>query len=247
MKATLPAFLRRHLDTLTASLTTSLGADLVAFLVYGAAVRGDLQPGQSDVETVLVLRDASLAKLDAIGPALSDARYAARISTTILTEDELGSVGAAVPFFVDAVADARVVLAGRDPFTETHVTAGQRRLRIEQRLRESLVRVRGLVAEACGEHEAVGGAVARTLRNVMPALDAFLSLEEPSARGRDLPGLLDAFERRYRLDLAALREPPNAPEAAYASFDALTSAILRELETLAREPTRQGEAPDKGG
>ena len=46
----------------------------VAILLTGGVARGDYRPGESDITAIVVVRDASFAKLDAISAATQDAR-----------------------------------------------------------------------------------------------------------------------------------------------------------------------------
>src|SRR5262245_38323612 len=85
----LPASVRAQLDDLRRSLEQTLGHDLVGLLVYGSAARGEYREGRSDVDLMVVVREAPRPKLDAIANALQLARYAARIEAMVLTAAEI--------------------------------------------------------------------------------------------------------------------------------------------------------------
>ena len=63
-----------RLKELEASLVKALGDDLVSLVVYGSTARGGYREGRSDVDVVIVVRDASREPLLAIANALQLAR-----------------------------------------------------------------------------------------------------------------------------------------------------------------------------
>src|SRR5215218_4100936 len=88
----LPQTIRARITEWANSLVSALGNDLVAIALTGGVARGDYRIGESDVNALIVLRDASFAKLDAISSAMQAARYGARVEPTILTVEELPGV-----------------------------------------------------------------------------------------------------------------------------------------------------------
>lgn len=225
--AALPAFVRRALDALKERVSTALGDDLVGMILYGATARGEVRPHESDVDVLLVLRDVGVKNLDAIADALQAARYAARVETTILSEDELDPSREAFPLLYDDVRRHHVVLAGRDPFDPHPVDHAHERRRIEQVLRVTLVRLRRAITDALGAREAMGGAVLRRLARIELALRSFarivgIASTEPEA-------ILAELGRRYAIDVRPLADPRQAPEEAYGALVALLTGILHEL------------------
>src|SRR5690349_2187848 len=87
--ARLPAPAQARLVELKEGLERTLGEELSCLLVYGSAARGGYRDGQSDVDLMVVLEEASRQSLDAIPNALQIARYAARIEAMILTAAEI--------------------------------------------------------------------------------------------------------------------------------------------------------------
>lgn len=225
----LPAFVRVALDALLERVSAALGDDLVGMILYGAAARGDVRPHETDIDVLLVLRDVGVKNLDAIADALQAARYAARVETTILAEDEIDPSRGAFPLFYDDVRRHHVVLAGRDPFDPSPVDHAHERRRIEQVLRVTLVRLRRAVTDALGAREAMGGAVLRRLARVELALRSFARLV--GIEGTEPRILLEELGRRYAVDVGALADPRQAPEEAYEALVALLTAILHELRT----------------
>lgn len=215
----------------TTSLKVTLGDDLVAILLTGGVARGDYRPGESDVNAIVVVRDASFAKLDAISSAMQAVRYGARVEATILTEDELPGSCDAFPLLYDEIKRWHLVLVGTDPFDATVVHDTHRRLRIEQELREAQIGLRRAVTDALGALEAVGGSVARKVRQVRRPLRALMGLKGRPCK-EDLGGVLACAGAAYGIDVSALNAPREEPEASHASLSALLAAAIADVESM---------------
>ncbi len=227
----LPKPVREHLDRWAEALAKQLGDQLVAIVVHGSVVRGEYRPGESDVDVVVVLREAPLAALDAITAVTELARYAARIEATILTEKEIAGASDCFPLLYDEIKRRHFVLVGRDPFAAVPVHDTHRRLRIEQELREAHVRLRRAVLDAAGAREVIGGAVARRLKQVRGALHALLALKGIDCT-TDLRSVLAKAAETYHVDAAPLESPRENPEAAYVAMDRLLALAIEDVDVL---------------
>lgn len=231
----LPDGVRDRLNDLKTSLEKSLGDDLVGILVHGSVVRGEYRPGESDVDVILVLKEATFAQLESIGNALQLARYAARIEAMILTEDEIAGASDAFPLLYDEIKQRHVLLAGRDPFSAVEVHDTHRRLRIEQELREAQIRIRRAVTDAHGAREAIGGAVVRKVKQVRAPLHALLALKGHTCEP-DLPAVLEKVGKVYGVDTSPIRAAREKPDAAHAAFVALLTKTIEDVNAMETAP-----------
>jgi predicted nucleotidyltransferase len=231
MIAALPQGIRDKLLAWTKSLEAVLADDLVGVIVHGSVARGDYRPGESDVDVVVVVKEATYAQLEAISAATQKARYEARLEPTILTEDEIAGAADVFPLLYDEIKRCHVVVVGRDPFAPIVVHDRHRRLRIEQELRQAAVTLRRAVLDACGAPEAVGGAVARKSRHVRGPLHALLTLKG-FATAADLPSVLARLSEVYGVDVAALAAPREHPEAAHAALDKLLRVAIEDVNAF---------------
>jgi predicted nucleotidyltransferase len=226
----LPATVRASILEWTDSLSETLGADLVSILLTGGVARGDYRPGESDVNAIVVVRDITFAKLEAIAPAMQTVRYAARVEPTIMTEEEIAESGDAFPLLYDEVKRWHIVLVGTDPTTTTTVHDTHRRIRIEQELREAQIWLRRGVTDALGVREAIGGAIARKIRQVRRPLAALLAM-----RGlrfdADMHSVLTCAGAAYGVDVTALATPRDTVEAAHEALTNLLRAAVRDAQT----------------
>ncbi|APR84345.1 Hypothetical protein A7982_09694 [Minicystis rosea] len=227
----LPAPVRRRLDDLKKSLESALGNDLACLLIHGSAARGEYREGYSDLDLMVVLKEASRDKLAAIANPIQLARYAARIETMILASAEIPRAADVFPLLYDDIRRCHILLAGTDPFSALAISDRHRRLRIEQELREAQIRLRRAVIDAQGSRDALGGAVFRKLRQLRGSLRALLSL-----RGRDVGDELDSVLgdacALYAVDPAPLRSVHESPDAAHDALAKLLAAAVDDVDKM---------------
>lgn len=235
MYAGLPPTVRAKIEAWKDAVASKLGEDLVAILLTGGVARGDYRPGESDITAIVVIKDASFAKLDAISAATQDARYGARIAPTFLTAAEIPGAGDAFPLLYDEIKRFNIVIHGSDPFAQVVVHDTHRRLRIEQELREAQVWLRRAVTDAMGAHEAVGGSVARKIRQVRRPLAALLKLRAIACKD-DVASVFAAAGQRYHVDVTALATPREKAEAAHDALTKVLAAAIADVEAASTGP-----------
>src|SRR5689334_15323519 len=112
----LPTLVTAALNRMRDEMIRAIGANLAGLILYGGLARGRYRPGQSDVNLIVLLRQASGEALEAIAPALREAWRAIRVEPFLLTPADVP--GAALAFatkFFD-IKDHHYVLMGEDPF-----------------------------------------------------------------------------------------------------------------------------------
>lgn len=224
----LPTPVQARLTELKESLEQALGDDLSCLLIYGSVARGDYRDGQSDVDLMLVLKEASRPRLDAIANALRLARYAARIEAMILTAAEIPRAADVFPLLYDDIRRCHVLLSGQDPFSALVIEGKNRRLRVEQELREAQIRLRRAVVDGMGSDEALKGALYRKVKQIRGPLYALLGLHGIDGKD-DLVTVLAEVSKLLGVDVAPLKRIHDAPGAAH---EALTNLLARAVDDV---------------
>lgn len=227
----LPSDVRSRVEEWTKSLEKALGDELVGILVHGSVARGEYRPGESDVDAIVILKEATFEQLDAIANAMQLARYSARIEAMILTEAEIAGASDVFPLLYDDIKHCHFLVTGRDPFKDVEVHATHRRLRIEQELREARIRMRRAVTDAAGAKEALGGAVTRKIKQVRAPLHALLGMKNIECKP-DLGAVTDAACKQYGVDAAVLKNSKEAPHPAYAELLELLDKAIDEVNAM---------------
>jgi hypothetical protein len=234
----LPTSVRERITEWSKSVQAVFGDDLVAILLTGGVARGDFRIGESDVNALVVVKDASYEKLNAISSATQAARYGARVEPTILTADELPGVCDAFPLLYDEVRHSHLLIAGADPFGGAPVVSDtHRRLRIEQELREAQIWLRRVVTDALGAREAIGGSVARKIRQVRRPLRALLGLKGIACK-ENITSVLACAGATYGVDVEALSTPRERPAEAHEALTKLLAAAVIDVIALETPPHR---------
>jgi predicted nucleotidyltransferase len=233
----LPEATHGPLAVLAEGLERAQGANLAALLVYGSAVRGGYEPGRSDIDVIVVLKDTGLEHLRAIGEPLMLARYSGRVEAMVLKPTDIARAGDVFPLFYDDVRRRHVLLCGSDPFLGLEIHDAHRRLRIEQELREARIRMRRAVVDAQGVEAHVAGAVARKLKQVRGPLHALLALKGVACDDA-LEAVYQATGKAYGIDTAPLLRAASEPEAAHAALRAVLDAAIEDVDRLEGEAGR---------
>jgi len=240
-----PPAVAAALSRLQEELRAAAGANLAALVVYGGLARGRFRPGRSDVNVVVVLRDASAVSLAAIAPALQAAWRTAAVEPMILTPAEIGPAVDVFPTKFLDIKRHHLVLVGDDPFASLDASPEHVRLRVKQELHNLLMRLRRRYLAAAGDRAELMLAVADVTRPLALVLADLLRLtgkEEP-ADDRSA-GIFEAAAAAFGLEcavlarLAALRQDPGRSE----DLDGLSGGVLKAIATAAEFVDRMKEA-----
>jgi predicted nucleotidyltransferase len=200
------------LDRVVIALRSALGDNLHSCILYGSAVRGNLVPGVSDINLLLILRESTPTAHTAIAEAID---VEVTIEPFVLGSAGLDrSIRAFASKFLSIRRNYRV-LYGADPLAGLEIDPKIERFLCEQGLRNLRLRFvharilsrkdRSIYEAFLKRHDAV----------VFVQLSELLRLN-----GFEVPA---AFEDRVRLFATTFRADP---------------AVLRELLELKRQPRR---------
>src|SRR5580693_1149298 len=106
-----PGEITAAIDKLTDALSRAAGPNLAGLILYGGLARGRFRPGNSDVNVVVLLHDASFSALIEIAPALQAARRSAGVEPMILTLREVSEAADVFPTKFLDIKRYHVVLA----------------------------------------------------------------------------------------------------------------------------------------
>ena len=234
-----PADVVAALRRLEADLARAAGASFAGLVLYGGLARGRYRPGRSDVNVVLLLRDAGAATLAAVAPALRAAWRALRVEALVLTPAEVRRAAVAFPTKLLDIQRHHVVLAGADPFTGLDVPRERVRLRAEQELRNLGLRLRRRFVTVSDDPAALVAALGRIAVPLSVELAAALGLAEKAPEDDAPAAVFEAAAAAFDLDrptlaaLAALRAGGPAPDDPVALYDRTLALVARAADVLA--------------
>lgn len=157
------------------------GENLLSFVVYGSAAAGDAVPGASDVNVMLVLREAHIGALRAIGLASRGWLKKGNPPPLIFTRERLSASADAFPIELSDMQAARKVLYGADPLEGLAVEPGHLRAALERELKGKLIVLRNSYVASAGDGQALRAAMTASLPSVLVLCRAALRLRAGSA------------------------------------------------------------------
>ena len=198
----------------------ALGDNLVSLLLFGSAARGAHVEGRSDINLLLIVKDASVAALHSATPVVAEWAKGGQPPPLIFSEAEWRASTDVFPIEIEDVRGAHRVLAGRDPFDGITTRRGDLRIELEHEVRGKVLRLRTEYAAAAADGQALGRllvhsagtffvlfrAVLRLTGGVPPTGHAALVKETAAAAGLDASAfdwVLAELEGRHPSPLAA--------------------------------------------
>jgi len=227
----------KTVEKLTGEIQAALGADLVSLLLYGSSARGNAVPNRSDVNLLLIVRDASAATLHRAAPALNAWARAGHRLPLIHTLAEWQAAADVFPMEIEDIRDAHHVLAGTDPLDGLATTRADLRRELEREARGKLLYLRAGYTAAAGDASALGELLAQALGTLLVLFRAALR-----AAGRTVPGDSAALIRQTAdmagfdasaFDWALAARQGSAPRR-LAAYDADAARYLAAVERFTR-------------
>ena len=231
-----PAAVAAALDRLKDELTAAAGRNLAGLILYGGLARGRFRPGKSDINVIVLLHDASAGALAAIAPALTTARRAAGVDPLLLTPAEVARAADAFPTKFLDIKHHHIVLAGTDPFAGLEVSRERVRMRVEQELRNLLLRLRHGYIAVGSDAAMLTQTMARVARPLALGLQALLQLagkEVPDRSADIFEAAVAAFglEREPLTRLAGLRQNSRPTGDVADLYQGVLAAVGRAADT----------------
>jgi predicted nucleotidyltransferase len=156
-------------------LGAALGDNLVAAVLYGSAARGTYVKGRSDLNVLVILRDASAEALRPAAAALADWTKAGEPAPLVFSESEWRASADVFPIEVEDMREAHRLLRGADVFAGLATSRADLRQELEREVRGKLLRLRTEYAAAAPS----GKALARLL---LGSTSTFLTLLRAALR-----------------------------------------------------------------
>lgn len=129
-------------EALALRLDEQLGDNLVAFCLYGSAVRRDTREGDRAPTTLLILRDAAPAQLRPIQQAISDWTRKGNPPPLVFAEHGWRASADVFPIEIEDMREAHHLVRGTDPFLEMTTSRADLRSQLEREARGKLLRLR---------------------------------------------------------------------------------------------------------
>ena len=234
-----PPEVRAAIAGLRDDLARVAGTNLAGLILYGGVARGRYRPGKSDINLVVLLNDTSTTALDQIAPLLRAAWRAWRVEPFIIKPAEVSRLSVTFPTKLLDIARHHIVLAGANPFADLQVAREQIRLRIEQSLRNSELRLRRRYLSIFDDRSSLANTLADMAASLKVEFAAMLQLvhqevpsESTSAAVLQAAGEAFDLDRDTLARIAALRREADPPDDLPALYNRTLAVIARAAEII---------------
>lgn len=155
---------------------TALGDQCVGVILYGSGAGTDWVPNRSDLNTVIVLRHASVAVLDALAPVVATWRRRGFALPVVLDHEQVEHARQLFPMELDDITRQHRVLAGSDPFAGIGTDEPALRRECAQEAFGKLLRLRAFYLEHRSDAEALGRMMSESVKSFLIAVRHLLRM-----------------------------------------------------------------------
>jgi len=228
------------LNSLVGDLRATHGENLASVVLYGSAAAGDHVELRSDYNLLIALKRITPEDLRQAQAPMREWQRLGHPLPVYFTVEELSDAADVFPIEFHQMANARVVLFGKDPFEFVTVSDLSLRLQAEYELRSKLIQLRRLYIPASASLEKLTDLMSDSLASFAALFRAVLILhgrEAPVAK----PDCVRATVRLLNLDpkpfeaifeLRATGAQPSSDQDANELFAAYMVQIERVIEAV---------------
>ena len=231
---------KRHeigIEDFAKALESALGSNLASLMLYGSTARDQHVEGRSDVNLLVIVRDASTAALQPAARVFADWTRKGEAAPLIFSEDEWRSSADVFPLEIEDMREAHRVLRGRDPLTDIVTERSQLQQQVEREVRGKLLRLRTEYAACAGDPKALTRLLENSLSTFLVLFRATLRLKN-IARPADAAAVVRETAEAAGFDAApfawALASRLGRAPATLKAFDPLAARYVDAVEQLAR-------------
>jgi hypothetical protein len=240
------------LNGLRRDLQATHGSNLVSIVLYGSAAAGDHIELRSDYNLLITLDRITPEDLRLAQAPMREWQRLGHPLPVYFTAEELSDAADVFPIEFHQMANARVVLYGRDPFEFVTLSDANLRHQTEYELRSKLIQLRRMYIPASVSTEKLCDLMSDSLASFAALFRAVLMLygeEAPVAK----PDCVRATARRFGLDpepfetIFAFRAtdylPPNEKEAndIFAAYLTQIDRVIQVVDDFATDQGKQQE------
>lgn len=231
---------REALDGLVSDLRSTHGDNLASVVLYGSAAAGDQVELRSDYNLLIVLNRITPEDLRLAQAPMREWQRLGNPLPVYFTVEELSDAADVFPIEFHQMANARIVLLGRDPFEFVKLSDAHLRHQAEYELRSKLIQLRRLYIPASVSVEKLSHLMSDSLASFASLFRAVLMLngkEPPIGK----PDCVWATAKLLRLDpkpfeqifaIRATGELPANDEEANELFGAYMAQIEHVVEAV---------------
>jgi hypothetical protein len=213
------------------------GDDLVAIILYGSATGPDYRPGKSDVNFMIILKEAGIERLDRVFDTLKKWRKRKVATPLFLTENYVETSLDVFPIEYLNFQRHHSLVYGKGMLADLPLKRQFLRLQCEREIKGKLLLLRHAFLESGGKGRAMKDIISQSLGAFAAISEALLYLkgvEAPRGRRNKIRAMAEAFKLdssifEKLLDIREEKKKPGDDE-----MKRLFQAYLGEIRKLAK-------------
>lgn len=172
------------LDRFAHALGEAAGDNLVSLVLYGSAATGTARDS-SDVNLLLILRDATAARLHPLGDAFRKWARQGNRPPLVFSLDGWQRAADVFPIEIEDIRQHGRVLRGTDAVADLPTTREDLRRQLEREARGAMIQLRAAYAAAAPDGKALAQLLTASFSTVRVLFRAALRLEDDLQEGDD--------------------------------------------------------------
>lgn len=223
-------------------LEETYGDALVSVVLYGSAARGDYHEGTSDLNVLVLLRDASAATLRLGAGLAREWADDGNPPPMVLTAEEWRGSADVFPIELSDIRESHRVLRGADPFDGIEIDPADLRLHCESELKGKQIQLREAYLLTADDPEGLGALLIVSLSTFLALFRGLLRLTDgapPLESAAVLRRVAEhaGFDPAPMLQVLAARDDdqllePDADEPVVDGYLAAVAAAVRFVDGL---------------
>lgn len=232
----MPKDAKQRVEQFGGAIEAGGGENLVAFCLYGPAVRRDLPEAERDLTTLIILRDVSPAALRPIERPVNEWTRAGNPPPLIFSDAGWRSATDVFPIEIEDMREAHLLVKGAPPFEGLRTTKDDLRRQLEREVRGKLMRLRSEFVAAATDGKALGELLADSVGTFFVLFRAVLRLVGRTPP-QDRVELVQQTAEAVGLDVEAfewvLARVAGKKVRKLEAYDAIGDRYVEQIERLA--------------
>lgn len=226
----LPDNIKKVVGKLVRNLQDTYGEDLISVILYGSGASGEYVQRNSNINIVIILKDASLGSISKTSKFINRREFSA-ISPIFLTEDYMRRSTDVFPIeFID-MKENNIVLYGKDILKDVNIDIKNLRFQCEQELKSKIINLKKIYLRVTNE-AALKKLLFKSFTSGIHILRNLVRLKgrEPAYAKKEA---LNEISREFGMDLTALQKISDARNNhVKLNFKETDDLFTRFVETL---------------
>lgn len=203
--ADLPEKMQSGVARYLESLQEVFSDNLLSVLLYGSAARGEYVPGVSDLNLLVVLKDARTREVKKVADASKRAWDKYGIQPRFMSLETIRTASDVLPIAFLDIKEKYLLLFGEDVFQDVVIERKNLRYQCEYQLRFVLLRMRNRYVFSYGDPKRMASQLTASFTNFLYLLKSLFWLVGEEAPGR-FTEVMSRSAERFGLDLQLMQE-----------------------------------------